>query len=1150
MEGKIPEEGPLGDGAENAKGVFSLTEAPIEEAAPPERGVGDESDKIFISEIMMLLNTDRMSTLKAEFELKGDEGLTLAEFVSVMKQALDIAANAKDFASEDQLIVNLCELFAQIDVNGDGTMEWEEFTSFILESNMASYGNEPDTVHDYIFSSTVKLADVGRSGAVISKAYYFPENDRVAIVEDRSTFFRTYDSKLKATGVYKRRVAVINCIEYIPSIRMYAVASSDTAVSMFNEHNAQLNRSFRVTNCPTTMVWIHSQQLLCLGSANGEISLWDVEDMEERHYIVDGAAPDVDDVHSDAVLALEELHGLEMIASGSMDKTIRLWDAHTGRHKKALHGHKKGVSCLAYSQDYRLLMSGSFDYDICIWNPYIQHLIMRLHGHVASICGIIVVPYTPQLVTADRSGVFKIWDVRNFGNVQTFAIDEGNDVEQLCILNFTKRRQIVGVAKHIHVFEYREQENPLIADDEPTFATCFNPVSLTIATCSSRHIKIWCAQTGALLRVYRGLNTVSELTSLCLDFRLRKIIVGDHSGTLTVYNYSNGAKMKEFCYEEAKDAAHEAEVTSVKYCDRHQTVISGSWDGSVKVHDEMDRDGGILLRQMTGAHLGDICGVAYSEHLSLIASACTAGVLQLWDYEFGRPEQFVLHPDPIACIDFLDPYPLIMCADTGGRICIWATRPSRLRGKLVYQLRHQAFAASKVAGEGDAAKRDAEGAESARRLPTVTTFRVMHHRDDSDTSSVSTMSSGKSTGEERTFDGLRQYFRLKEAWRNKPSLQDQTIADFQTSKRGRTGHQDSFLAEARAKVVVVGNDEGLIQVLDFSNVLKRMEEYEFQWNNQRQTMANVFAGMEKQETGEKASPRRSNRRAAHVAPFMSRKTIKEAKAAGGKRFLKRKAEYPFRPQTRAVECVNPRRSLRSHVTDRLKELHQRYGSHEVAEPKVPRRHEKADTKHSPREAATKMPKFELEMTSMLEDLTHPEVLAQWQAHSDAVLGIECVQDPEAIITCSADKHVKIWTMSGELLGTLCQGGSGVKSWGLEINLDAVRRRRLRQVQSVSQSIRMLNLDAKDAKDAEPNQGNVSRGPPIAISVASSRTSLNANGDKHQDDQEQGDLSKDTVEILNMSNHIRPQDAAGAAAHRKRARKKPVNAYNVGRRARK
>ena len=37
-----------------------------------------------------------------------------------------------------KLVKDLCELFEQIDVNGDGALEWEEFTGFCVEAGMVA----------------------------------------------------------------------------------------------------------------------------------------------------------------------------------------------------------------------------------------------------------------------------------------------------------------------------------------------------------------------------------------------------------------------------------------------------------------------------------------------------------------------------------------------------------------------------------------------------------------------------------------------------------------------------------------------------------------------------------------------------------------------------------------------------------------------------------------------------------------------------------------------------------------------------------------------------------------------------------------------------------------------------------------------------
>jgi len=50
----------------------------------------------------------------------------------------------------------------------------------------------------------------------------------------------------------------------------------------------------------------------------------------------------------------------KLLASGSQDKTIKIWDLKTGKNVMTLRGHEKGVWCLNFFTD-SLLVSGSYD---------------------------------------------------------------------------------------------------------------------------------------------------------------------------------------------------------------------------------------------------------------------------------------------------------------------------------------------------------------------------------------------------------------------------------------------------------------------------------------------------------------------------------------------------------------------------------------------------------------------------------------------------------------------------------------------------------------------------------------------------------------------------------------------------------------------
>ena len=55
-------------------------------------------------------------------------------------------------------------------------------------------------------------------------------------------------------------------------------------------------------------------------------------------------------------------------ASGSDDKTVRLWSTHSGSAKRTLKGHDISVFCVGFSPDGKTLASGSGNNSLVIWD--------------------------------------------------------------------------------------------------------------------------------------------------------------------------------------------------------------------------------------------------------------------------------------------------------------------------------------------------------------------------------------------------------------------------------------------------------------------------------------------------------------------------------------------------------------------------------------------------------------------------------------------------------------------------------------------------------------------------------------------------------------------------------------------------------------
>jgi WD40 repeat protein len=214
------------------------------------------------------------------------------------------------------------------------------------------------------------------------------------------------------------------------------------------------------------------------------------------------------------------------LVSASLDGMICLWDFPNHTFKKELVGHEKGVYSLDWNNEYKYLVSAGLDHEAFVWNTYVSEKISLLRGHNHPLVGVKCLKGTNQIVTADISGMVKVWDVRNFLCMQTFNVP----VEELnaFTLTFPKKRIVTG-ARNLLFYDYDEPKDQLLTDEKVCMKVIYNDILLSFITLHPDSVKIWDARNGKLVSVHRELSG-ADLTSCCLDSRERKLFVADAEG--------------------------------------------------------------------------------------------------------------------------------------------------------------------------------------------------------------------------------------------------------------------------------------------------------------------------------------------------------------------------------------------------------------------------------------------------------------------------------------------------------------------------------------------------------------------------------------------------------------------------------------------
>ena len=153
-------------------------------------------------------------------------------------------------------------------------------------------------------------------------------------------------------------------------------------------------------------------KMLASGSWDKTVRIWNV-DTEELLHILPGHT-------SDVMSVAFSLDGKTLV-SASWDRTIRLWNPRNGQHIRTLTKHEGGVASVAFSPDGQTLASGSADQTVRLWDTTTWELKRTLRGHTHVVDSVAFSPKGDILASGSRDKTIRLWNPHNGQYIRTLT---------------------------------------------------------------------------------------------------------------------------------------------------------------------------------------------------------------------------------------------------------------------------------------------------------------------------------------------------------------------------------------------------------------------------------------------------------------------------------------------------------------------------------------------------------------------------------------------------------------------------------------------------------------------------------------------------------------------------------------------------------
>ncbi|KAL2884643.1 Vegetative incompatibility protein HET-E-1 [Ceratocystis lukuohia] len=368
----------------------------------------------------------------------------------------------------------------------------------------------------------------------------------------------------------------------------------------------------------TSVVFSNDGQTLASGSYDKTVKIWDANN---------GRCLRTLKGLGEHVTSMEFANNGQRLISESKDKTVKIWDVTTGICVRSLENHTLQTEPALFSSDGQRLASWPEDVKPKIWDSTSGECLHTLEGHEGQVTSTMFSNDGKQLASWSQgtATTIKVWDPAS--GTCSHSLDGHEERVTSATFSDNGRRLASGsLDKTVKIWDLTSRSFLHTSEglDEQMISMMFSQNGQWLASRSKNNtIEIWDTTCGTCRHTFNFYGNYATLMALSNDGERLALVSQDTIVRIWDVTSSTFLQTRE---------SHTLQVTFLVFSNDRQRLASGSLDKTIKIWETIF---GTCLHTLRG-HDDDLTLLEFSNDGQRLASGSQDNTTKIWDVYSGK----------------------------------------------------------------------------------------------------------------------------------------------------------------------------------------------------------------------------------------------------------------------------------------------------------------------------------------------------------------------------------------------------------------------------------------------------------------------------------------------------------------------------------